>query len=41
MLYKHLVKTFVYYPAEKNFEDYCEPFIGKLPSNLKLIFDIA
>ena len=24
-----------YYPAEKNFEDYCEPFIGKLPSNLK------
>ena len=23
-----------YYPAEKNFEDYCEPFIGKLPSNL-------
>ena len=20
-----------YYPAEKNFEDYCEPFIGKLP----------
>ena len=24
-----------YYPAEKNFEDFCEPFIGKLPSNLK------
>ena len=24
-----------YYPAEKNFEDYCEPFIGRLPSNLK------
>ena len=24
-----------YYPSEKNFEDYCEPFIGKLPSNLK------
>lgn len=24
-----------YYPAEKNFEDYCEPFIGKLPSILK------
>ena len=24
-----------YYPAEKNFEDFCEPYIGKLPSNLK------
>ena len=24
-----------YYPAEKNFEDYCEPFIGKLPTTLK------
>lgn len=24
-----------YYPAEKNFEDYCEPYLGKLPSNLK------
>lgn len=24
-----------YYPAEKNFEDYCEPYFGKLPSNLK------
>ena len=24
-----------YYPAEKNFEDYCEPFIGQLPTNLK------
>ena len=24
-----------YYQAEKNFEDYCEPFVGKLPSNLK------
>ena len=24
-----------YYTAEKNFEDFCEPFIGKLPSNLK------
>ena len=24
-----------YYPAEKNFEDFCEPFIGNLPSNLK------
>ena len=23
-----------YYPAEKNFEDYCEPFIGKLPSTI-------
>lgn len=21
-----------YYPAEKNFEDYCEPFIGNLPT---------
>ena len=24
-----------YYTAEKNFEDFCEPFIGNLPSNLK------
>ena len=24
-----------YYPAEKNFEDYCEPFRGKLPTTLK------
>jgi hypothetical protein len=24
-----------YYPAEKNFEDYCEPFIGKLPSKIE------
>ena len=24
-----------YYPAEKNFEDYCEPFIGRLPTTLK------
>ena len=24
-----------YYPAEKNFEDYCEPFIGQLPTILK------
>ena len=24
-----------YYPAEKNFEDFCEPYLGKLPSNLK------
>lgn len=24
-----------YYPAEKNFEDFCEPYIGKLPSSLK------
>lgn len=24
-----------YYPAEKNFEDYCEPYLGRLPSNLK------
>lgn len=24
-----------YYPAEKNFEDFCEPYRGRLPSNLK------
>jgi hypothetical protein len=24
-----------YYPAEKNFEDFCEPYLGRLPSNLK------
>ena len=24
-----------YYPAEKNFEDYCEPFIGQLPTSIK------
>ena len=24
-----------YYPAEKNFEDYCEPFIGKLPTTIE------
>ena len=24
-----------YYPVEKNFEDYCEPFIGQLPTILK------
>ena len=24
-----------YYPAEKNFEDFCEPYLGKLPYNLK------
>lgn len=24
-----------YYPAEKNFEDFCEPYFGRLPSNLK------
>ena len=24
-----------YYPAEENFEDYCEPFIGQLPTTIK------
>lgn len=24
-----------YYPAEENFEDYCEPFIGQLPTSIK------
>lgn len=24
-----------YYPAEKNFEDFCEPFLGNLPTFLK------
>ena len=24
-----------YYQAEKNFEDYCEPFIGKLPTTIE------
>ena len=26
-----------YYPAEKNFEDFCEPFTGELPSYIKEI----
>ena len=24
-----------YYPAEKNFEDFCEPFIGQLPTTIE------
>ena len=24
-----------YYPAEKNFEDYCEPYLGKLPTTIE------
>ena len=24
-----------YYPAEENFKDYCEPFIGQLPTTIK------
>ena len=24
-----------YYPAEENFEDFCEPFIGQLPTTIK------
>ena len=30
----HSARGCSYYPSE-NFEDFCEPFIGKLPSNLK------
>lgn len=31
----HSARGCSYYPAEENFEDFCEPFIGQLPTHIK------